>query len=64
MVDVADQVGFESSIENVSMKSAVTVKSGRPRIPPQWSRIVNMELDAENDLAVHPLNIDQQLAQT
>ena len=64
MIDVADQDNFESSIGNVSMKSTVTIKSGRPKIPPQWSRLVNMELDSENDLQAHLLSIDQQLAQT
>ena len=34
MLDAADQANFESSKDNVSMNSAVTVKSGRPRIPP------------------------------
>ena len=34
MVDAADQPNFESSKDNVSMKSVVTVKSGRPKIPP------------------------------
>jgi len=62
MVDVADQANFESSKDNVSMQSIKTVKSGRPKIPPQWSRIVNMELDGENDLQAHSLSIDQQLA--
>ena len=58
MVDAADQVGFESSRENASMKSIMTVKSGRPKIPAQWCRVVNMELDEENDLQAHSLNID------
>ena len=47
MLDSADQKSFEVGSANVSMESANKIKSGRPKIPPQWSRIVMMEVGAE-----------------
>jgi len=36
MLDIADGPSFDGSIADVSMKSVITVKSGRPKIPPKW----------------------------
>ena len=63
MVDAADQPSFESASINASMKSTHTVKSGRPKIPPQWCRVVEMEADAEEELLAHSINLDMQFAQ-
>ena len=45
MLDIADGPSFDGSIADVSMKSSITVKSGRPKIPPKWTRIISMEFD-------------------
>ena len=50
MLDIADGPSFDGSIADVSMKSSITVKSGRPKIPPKWCRIISMELDQEKDI--------------
>ena len=58
MLDIADAPSFDGSIADVSMKSAITVKSGRPKIPPKWCRIISMEFDQEKDLQEHSISID------
>ena len=62
MLDIADGPSFDGSIADVSMKSATTVKSGRPKIPAKWSRIISMELDQEKDIQEYCISIDMQLA--
>jgi len=62
MLDIADGPSFDGSVADVSMKSAITVKSGRRKIPPKWTRIISMEFDQEKDLQEHSISIDMQLA--
>ena len=62
MLDIADQVNFQSSEDNITMKSVSVKSRGRPKIPIQWSRLIMMDYDDEEDIETYLVDQDMQEA--
>ena len=50
MLDLVDEPSFQQAHQDVSMACHSVNSQGAKKIPPQWSRIVNMENAQEKDL--------------
>ena len=62
MLDLEDQPSFHEAPPDVSMASRSISSRGAKRIPQQWTRIISVDHDAEEDIVAVSIDVDQQLS--
>ena len=61
MLDLADQPSFQDTLKDASMESRSVSSRGRKKIPLQWSRVINVDLDGEEDIVAASISLDSQM---
>ena len=61
MLDLADQPSFQDNLKDASMESRSVSSRVRKKIPPQWSRVINVDLDREEDIVAASISLDSQM---
>ena len=58
MLDIVDQPSYQASLNDASMKSVSKKSRGPKKIEPQWSRVIDVDLNGDDDNKGHDIAED------
>jgi len=60
MLDIVDQPSYQASLKDASMKSVSVKSRGPKKIPPQWSRVIDIEDLGDDEHIGHVIARDME----